>query len=264
MQPARQLLEKVRRGEVTTGVLATDHLWPDLVEIVSRSGLDYLIVDMEHGPHSPEVVSEVCATGRRLKFPVLIRPRSNDYDTLRLAIDLGCCGFLLACVESAADMDVVRDAIYLPPRGRRRPGGAGNRWVSDFRYPAWRETVEDHFLVLPQIETRRGLANVSEIAGHEITTALAVGPYDLSADLGCCGESRAPALLHALAKIRETADAINKPTWMISGNGVDLVRDGWTFICIGEPTWILSAALKALVAETLNATPTQPLPRYLT
>ena len=126
MIPAQRLMEKVRRRDITTGVLATDLVWPDLVEICQRAGLDYLIVDMEHGPHSPDVVAEVCSTGRRLDFPVLIRPRSNDYATLRLAIDLGCCGFMLACVESAAELDVVRDAIWLPPRGKRRPVSSGS------------------------------------------------------------------------------------------------------------------------------------------
>jgi 2-keto-3-deoxy-L-rhamnonate aldolase RhmA len=174
MRPAQQLRAKVQRGEVTTGVMATDHLWTDLVEICARAGLDYLIVDMEHGPAATDLVAEVCATGRRLDFPVLIRPRANDYANLRLAIDLGPCGFLLACVESAADLDVVRDAIYLPPRGRRRPGGVGNRWVPSFRAEAW-QSIEEHFVIIPQIETRRALEHLPEIAQHELTTALGVG-----------------------------------------------------------------------------------------
>src|SRR5258707_396873 len=123
MTPARTLREKIGRREITTGVLVIDHLWTDLVEVSARAGLDYLIVDMEHGSATTEAVAEACATGRRMGFPVLIRPRSNDYTAIRHAIDLGPCGFLLACVETAADLDVVRDGIYLPPRGRRRPGG---------------------------------------------------------------------------------------------------------------------------------------------
>src|SRR5262245_10612583 len=108
MDAARRLREKISRREPTTGLLVSDHLWTDLVEIAARSEIDYLIADMEHGCASTEVVAEVCATGRRMKFPVLVRPRSNDYATIRLAVDLGPCGFLLACVETPADLDVVR------------------------------------------------------------------------------------------------------------------------------------------------------------
>jgi 4-hydroxy-2-oxoheptanedioate aldolase len=253
MQSARQLMEKVRGGEVVVGVLATDHLWTDLVEISARSGLDYLIIDLEHGPHGPELVGEVCATGRRLGFPVLIRPRTNDYATLRHAVDLGCCGFLLASVESTADLDVVRDALYMPPRGRRRPGGLGNRWVDNYGAQAWRENIEDHFIVLPQIETRLGLKHAEAIARHEMTTCLAVGPYDLSAELGVCGEMQSPVLKEALTTLQQTAAAAHKPMWMIGPRGDELVRAGWRFICIGEPTWIMASSLRHKADEARSA-----------
>ncbi|MBI3862968.1 MAG: hypothetical protein HY290_13840 [Planctomycetia bacterium] len=249
MTPARQLKRKIASRELTTGMLAIDHVWTDLVEISARAGLDYLIVDMEHGAAGPELVAEVCAAGRRACFPVLVRPRSNDYAALRLAVDLAPCGFLLACVESAADLDVVRDAIWLPPRGRRRPGGMGNRWVPDFGSESWRRDFEDDFIILPQIETRVGMKNVAAIAAHELTTAVAVGPYDLSAELGVCGDMEAPALREALHAIRGAAEAIGKPTWMIGSNAVQLARDGWRFICIGEPSWILMSALKDKLAQ---------------
>jgi 4-hydroxy-2-oxoheptanedioate aldolase len=247
MTPAQALMARVQRGDVTTGLLVTDHLWIDLVEISARAGMDYLIVDQEHGPAPTDLIADVCATGRRMGFPILIRPRSNDYATLRHAIDLGACGFLLACVESAADLDVVRDAIYLPPRGRRRPGGPGNRWVSGLTAEAWRTEVEDHFIVLPQIETRRALSAVAEIANHPVTSAVAVGPYDLSAELGCCGNMQAAPLQDALKQILGTAKSAGKPGWMI-GDAAALVRAGWNFVCLGEPTWLLEASLRHHVA----------------
>ena len=95
MQVTRALKSKLAQGDVVLGVLAIDQVWTDLVELCQRGGLDYLIVCMEHGAADTEKVAEVCATGRRMNFPVLIRPRSNDYATLRLAADLGACGFLL-------------------------------------------------------------------------------------------------------------------------------------------------------------------------
>jgi 2-keto-3-deoxy-L-rhamnonate aldolase RhmA len=248
MEPAKRLRDKVARRELVTGILAIHQLWPELIEICQRAGLDYIMIDMEHGPFSSEPVAEACATGRRLGFPVLLRPRANDYANIRLAIDLGPVGFLLACVESTEDLDEVRDGIYLPPRGRRQPGGLGNRWTTDVSAAGWRREVEDHFIVLPQIETRRGLENAAAIAHHEITTALAVGPYDLSAELGVCGKMDDPVLKQALETIRTAARAAGKEAWMI-GDGAALTRDGWRFICLGEPTWILEEALRNKVAS---------------
>jgi 4-hydroxy-2-oxoheptanedioate aldolase len=246
MQPARLLRERVARGELTTGIIVTNHAWTELVEICQRSRLDYLILDMEHGSMSLDLVAEVCAAGRHAGFPVLVRPAANDATTLRRTMDQGPCGFLLAYVQTAEELDTVREAIYLPPRGRRRPGGAGNRWVSDFSLAAWQE-LEDSFLILPQIENRRGLANAAAIAQHGLTTALAVGPYDLSADLGICGQMEHADLRQALETIRSAAKSAGKPMWMIGPDAAQLAQSGWRFICVGEPTAILETALRERV-----------------
>ena len=78
------------------------------------NSFDYLILDIEHGVADIQTVADMCAVGRMINFPILIRPQNNEYATLRLAMDLGCCGFLLASVESAAQLDAVRDAIRVP------------------------------------------------------------------------------------------------------------------------------------------------------
>jgi 4-hydroxy-2-oxoheptanedioate aldolase len=248
MESAKRLSEKVARREITLGLLVTQHLWLDLVEIASRSSLDYLILDIEHGVANIETVADMCAVGRMINFPVLIRPQNNQYATLRLAMDMGCCGFLLASVEGAADLDVVRDAIRVPPRGRRRPGGPSNRWLTQHTQQAWKAGVEDSFIVLPQIETRVGLSKVDEIAAHEVTTSIAVGPYDLSAELGVCSEQNHPKVREALATIHKAGRAHGKEMWMI-GDAVQLAADGYHFICMGEPSWLLEGALKQKAQE---------------
>lgn len=252
MQPARILKQKIARGDLVTGVLATNHVWPELVEISLRAGLDYLIIDLEHGSHSLPLVADVCTAGRHLSFPVLVRPLSNDYATLRSLIDQGPCGFLLADVESAAVLDGVADAIRMPPRGRRRPGGAACHWVPNFGLDAWQREIEDDFIILPQIESRLGVSHAQEIAAHDLTTALAVGPYDLSADLGVCGVMDHPDLTTTLAQLKNTAASVGKAMWMI-GNAEQLARDGWRFLCLGEPTYMLQAAFKTAIAHAKQA-----------
>src|SRR5690606_10585822 len=124
---------------------------PGLVEVVMEAGLDYLIIDLEHLTHAAERVAEGCAIGRRAGFPVLIRPPEPEYTPMRLAMDLGPCGMLVPCVESLDTMRTIQDAVWMKPRGRRRPGGPGNAWVADFHYETWKATVEDHLVILPQI-----------------------------------------------------------------------------------------------------------------
>lgn len=243
MKSARILREKIDSERITVGALATFHFWPGLVDSAIRAGLDYLIIDLEHLTHDPEAVATACTMGRLAEFPVLIRPPAAEVTRLRLAMDLGPCGLLVPYVESLETMAAIEQAVRMPPRGKRRPGGVGNHWVSDVNYATWRAQVEDDFIVLPQIESRRGLEAVDDIAAHELTTAIAIGPYDLSADLGVCWDGDAPALAQAKQRIREAGRKVGKNMWMI-GDGAALVREGFTFLCVGEPVMAMEGALR--------------------
>jgi 2-keto-3-deoxy-L-rhamnonate aldolase RhmA len=252
MKAAKILREKIaNRDRITTGMLCTFHFWPGMVEMAMKAGLDYLIIDLEHLTHDSTMVAEACAIGRREDFAILVRPPAAEFTPLRLAMDLGPCGLLIPTVEDEATMRTIRDAVYMKPRGKRRPGGPGNLWVEDVNYETWKTTVEDNLIILPQIETRTGLANAEKIAADSLTTAIAVGPYDLSAELDACWNPEAPALRSALKQIRDAGAAAGKPMWMI-GDGPKLVQEGYHFLCITEPTMLQQAKLAELNAATQN------------
>jgi 2-keto-3-deoxy-L-rhamnonate aldolase RhmA len=185
-----------------------------------------MIIDNEHGAFSPELMADVCAAGRLADLAVLMRPISHDMNTIRKSIDMGPCGLLLPNVNSAAVLDQVRDAIYMPPRGQRRPGGRGNRWVGDYSYHTWKTEVEDNLIIL--------------------TTAMAIGPYDLSVDLGVAGKTSGPEITAATQTIQRAARAAGKKMWVI-GDGPALMEQGFTFLCIAEPTGLLEGTLKQMV-----------------
>jgi 2-keto-3-deoxy-L-rhamnonate aldolase RhmA len=242
MKSAALLKQKINGTQPVLGVISTFHFWPGLVELVMNAGLDYLIIDLEHLTHDAEMVAEACAIGRRAGFPILIRPASAEFTVVRLAMDLGPCGLLIPYVQGPETMKEIRDAVYLKPRGRRRPGGLGNFWVSDYHYATWKSEFEDDLIILPQIESKIGLENVEAIARDPITTAIAIGPYDLSADLGVCWQPDAPELVNAIDRIRQAGRAAGKNMWMI-GDGPALAQRGFNFLCLAEPVMLLAATL---------------------
>jgi 4-hydroxy-2-oxoheptanedioate aldolase len=248
MHPARVLREAITSERLTIGTQITEHLWPQAIEICQKAGMDYVIIDWEHGPHDSTVIGQACQIGRYLNFPVIIRSISCEYDVLRRVLDLGPCGIMLPGVEDVAQLEMVRDAVYMPPRGRRRPGGLGNYWMKDFNYNTWKTEFEDDLIVLPQIETLKGVENAAAIAAHDIVTAVAVGPYDLAADMGCCWEPNNPGLQENLAKIREAGRAAGKNMWMV-GNGPALIQQGYTFLCTGEFNSFLSQGIGQTIQQ---------------
>jgi 2-keto-3-deoxy-L-rhamnonate aldolase RhmA len=267
MKAAQILREKIdSESGVTTGMLCTFHFWPGLVEMAMKAGLDYLIIDLEHLTFDHAMVAEACAIGRRENFPILVRPPAAEFTPVRLAMDLGPCGLLIPYVESVETMNVVREAVYMKPRGRRRPGGPGNHWVPDVNYETWKTEVEDDLIILPQIESRIGLENVEAIAVDPLTTAIAVGPYDLSTDLGVCWNPESDELQDALGKIRAAGQSAGKNMWMI-GDGPTLTKRGYDFLCLTEPIMFLQAKLTELNASVKDGktssdstSPDLPLP----
>ena len=246
MKPAIDLKRKLTSSEPVLGILITDHLWLGLIEIAQQAGLDYVIIDTEHFTHDSQSVADSCALGRMTDFPVLLRPPATDTTTLRLAMDLGPCGLLLPMMESVEQLEEIQSAIYMPPRGRRRPGGPGNRWLKSFGYKEFKSVVEDHLIIVPQIESNQGVSNAQAIAQHELTTSLGIGPFDLSADLGVCYEPNHPKFQEAITAIRQAADQAGKPCWII-GNPEALLEQGFRFFCIGEPSALLQKSLAQTV-----------------
>ena len=257
MKSAALLKQKIAGSAPVLGALTTFHFWPGLVELAMKAGLDYLIIDLEHLTHNAEQVAEACAIGRREGFPILIRPASAEFTPVRLAMDLGPCGLLVPYVENLETMNTIRDAVLLKPRGRRRPGGPGNFWVSDVHYATWKAEFEDDLIILPQIERKLGLAHAEAIARDPLTTATAIGPYDLSADLGVCWQPDSPVLVEAIERIRQAGRAAKKNMWMI-GDGPSLVQSGFNFICLGEPVMLMASALEQLARRTRDSAPAQP------
>ncbi len=253
----KNLKASLKTTSPVIGMMATDHAWPLLVETCQIAGLDYLIIDCEHGSFSNELVAHICQVGRLVDFPILVRTISCETSVIRRTLDLGPCGILLPNVRSTQELDQVQAAVQMPPRGTRRPGGMGNYWMKDFNYDSWKTSFEEHFIVIPQIESQAGVDAVDGIAAHPLVTALGLGPYDLSADLGCCWAPDSTQLQAAFASVKASADAVGKKVWA-GTNAAALLAKGYTFLWIGT----VSSTLGQTLAKTVQMLKTgQPVDR---
>src|SRR5690349_10887684 len=97
---------------------------PLVAEICAGSGLDWLLIDMEHSPNGLEsVLAQLQAVGA---YPVtpLVRVPIGDVVTLKQVLDLGAQSILVPMVSSASDAAELVQAVRYPPRGRRGVGSA--------------------------------------------------------------------------------------------------------------------------------------------
>ncbi|MBM3735980.1 MAG: hypothetical protein FJW39_09360 [Acidobacteria bacterium] len=243
---ATKLKQRLAAGELAAGPLMTNDSWPGYIELLASEGMHFAVADFEHSSSSLERAEEICRAARLVDLPVLIRPEACVYHLLRRYMDMGASGIMLPWTESREQLDIVRDALFLPPKGRRGPGGPSIFANRSIDRKGWDE-VEAGIFVLIQIESVAGLRNLADLCACEWVDAVMVGPYDLSVNLGRCGELEHPEVVTAIEHIHSTARAAGKPCGMVvvSPEHGRFWRDrGFNFLITSEITGLVRLQLR--------------------
>ncbi|CAN6205261.1 unnamed protein product [Urochloa humidicola] len=183
LSPAPSLKSRLAAGDTLYGLFLLSFS-PTLAELAALAGYDYVVVDMEHGPGG---IPEALACLRALdaaRTPAVLRVPEASAVWAKKALDLGPAGLMLPAVESpAAAAEAVSYCRY-PPRGVR---GAAHPIVRASAYgldDSYLSRCEDDTLVICQVETAPGIAQVEAIAAVDGVDVVQMGPLDLSASMG--------------------------------------------------------------------------------
>jgi len=180
------LKAKMRRGEVVLGTWITvNH--PDVVDALSELPFDWFVFDLEHAPLDISDLEVLIMPLRNVDIAPLARTPWNDMVWIKRILDVGVEGIVAPWINSREEAEaLVRYASY-PPRGVR---GVGPRRAVRYGYGGggfleyYRTFEEEKRVIMAQVETRRAVENVEEIASVEGIDGLYVGPMDLSVNLG--------------------------------------------------------------------------------
>jgi len=179
---------------------------PLVAEIMAGSGLDWLLVDMEHGPNTLDsVLAQLQAVDGSGATP-MVRVPIGDTVTIKQVLDLGAQNILVPMVSSADEARAVVAATRYPPRGRRGVGSALARSARWNRVEDYLTTADASVSVFVQIENADGVDAAAEIAAVEGIDGVFVGPSDLAASLGLLGQQTHPDVVAAVRFIRVGAD----------------------------------------------------------
>ncbi|KAJ1290515.1 hypothetical protein BS78_02G250000 [Paspalum vaginatum] len=183
LSPAPSLKSRLAAGDTLYGLFLLSFS-PTLAELAALAGYDYVVVDMEHGPGG---IPEALACLRALdaaRTPAVLRLPEASAVWAKKALDLGPAGLMIPAVESpAAAAEAVSYCRY-PPRGVR---GAAHPIVRASAYgldDSYLSRCEDDTLVICQVETASGIAEVDAIASVDGVDVVQMGPLDLSASMG--------------------------------------------------------------------------------
>ena len=225
-------------------------------ECVGIGGMDFLIVDTEHGPFEAETaLSAILAAERRGCVP-FVRARDLSRPATLKLLDVGAMGVIVPDVRTVEEVKKLVEYAKYYPLGRR---GFAPTLASGYGFDREAADVESYFalcnretLLIPQCETAEALEHIEEIAAMEGVDGIFVGPYDLSVALGKPARMDNPELLAAIARVLAACKANGKLSMIYAGDAAAsarLLRQGFDCVACGMDSILLIQAAKQLKAD---------------
>lgn len=217
------LKSRLAAGERAVGAFVFEFMTPGLPQLCRNASADYVLYDMEHTGTSFETIRAQMALCRGLPIVPLVRVPRPDYHFIARALDVGALGIMVPMVGSAEEAAHIVSCTRYPPLGRR--GAAFGFAHDDFEggEPAAKvAALNARTLVIAQIETADGLANVEAIAATPGIDVLFLGHFDLTNFMGIPGQFQHPSYLAALDRIVGACAKHGKTAGFLA------MDDGWT------------------------------------
>lgn len=163
----------------------------DNVEIAASAGIDYVIIDLEHGSIGfSDAIMLIRAAEAAGVVPVVRLP-DHDPATIRKVVENGAMGLYVPGVESGAQARaVVAAAQYRDGDNGGRRGACPDVRATRRRGGEWTDFVRwsnENVVLFLIVESLAGIAQLDDIAATPGVDGLLFGRFDLAHELGDCG-----------------------------------------------------------------------------
>jgi len=220
---------------------------PVAAEVCAAAGVDWVLLDLEHGTGGEEQVRDVVPAAASYGVPTVVRVESGARIRMGRVLDAGAAGVMLPRMNTAEEVaEAVRHLRY-PPDGDRGVA-TYNRACRFGLDPGALDRANAEVLGVVQIESAIAVGNAGAIAALDGVDVLFVGPRDLSHDLGVPGDLTAPAFTEALERVLAAGRQHGKACGLLVNDGAAAARrleQGWSFVGIGSDSTLLAAAVTA-------------------
>ena len=273
-----RVIDLLDEEEAVFGILSGD--WSlNNARSIARSGLDFIIIDMEHGPWNPETLrifllgmtdrQRTVANGHlQMAVTPLVRVPQNGVEMMsfvvKQALDVGAFGIMFPMIENRAQALNAVSSMRYPrplsseirePRGRRgrSPGNAAWFWgigggAYYERADVWPLNAGGDLLTIIQIETPGAVDRIEEIITTPGVGVIFVGPSDLSTQMGYGDNPGAPEVEEAIQTVLSACLRHDMPCAITTGpdSVEERLREGFRMVTVGGDGGITAGTARAL------------------
>ena len=245
--------ERLKSGQRAVGTMIRLTRSPAIASVAAHAGLDFIMLDMEHGTYSLETLADVAAVARASGIGCFVRVPELAKGYVSRALDAGCEGVMVPMVADLEQARALASWAKYHPLGDRGFGSAGGHTshapagdALTFFAAANRETLS-----IAQIETVSAIEQIDEIAAVEGIDALLIGPNDLAVSYGIPGQLDSAVLEEAIGKVAAAARKSGKVFGMHGPDALTQrwISDGLSLIMSSLDIAILTSGMKGIVEK---------------
>jgi 2-dehydro-3-deoxyglucarate aldolase/4-hydroxy-2-oxoheptanedioate aldolase len=227
-----------------------------IAKIVEASGLDFVLIDMEHSGLDFGAVADLLAWFKSTPVAPIVRVPAIHYHLIAPVMDAGSMGIMAPNVRTAEQARQVVAAMRYAPEGVRGLGlgTAHNDYVAP-QVPAYLAEANRQNVAICQIESTLALDNLDAIASTPGVDVLFIGHFDLTHSMGIVGEFENPRFLDAMRRVAQAANAFGKVAGIqpsVVTQARQAISMGYRVISMGHDSGVYGNALRSMVEEVRN------------
>ncbi|MBU15651.1 MAG: aldolase [Gammaproteobacteria bacterium] len=271
-----KLIDLFEQDEPAFGLLSFDYSLTN-ARAMSSSGLDFILIDMEHAPFDVERLRAFLLgmTNKRSILekgnlqpdvvPFVRIPAAGGADEIiaqaKQVLDVGTYGIMFPAIQNREQAELAVRATRYPqvngvddyePEGLRgrNPSNAAWYWgVRDYhaRADVWPHDPQGELLAIMFVESPEGVANIEEIISVPGVGGIFIGPSDLSTSMGYTSPA-APEVEAAIQRVLAACLEHDVPCAITSNARTvqQRIEQGFRFVTVGVDSGLSAGASSAL------------------
>jgi 4-hydroxy-2-oxoheptanedioate aldolase len=221
-----------------------------MVQVLARAGLDWILIDMEHGAITADMVHAMIAATSGTALVPLVRVADASSWQAKLPLDLGALGICFPMTSTRAAAEEAVRAVRYPPLGERcwGPFYAPLRW--DLSMQEYLLHADAEVLAIGTIEHVDALKCISEIVSTPGLDVAFIGPGDLATSMGLRGEVDRPevlAVINTLEKSIRNSPVILGGVATTPDQANDMIERGYRALVVGFDWSLLQRGIMSAI-----------------
>ncbi len=241
------LRRRILAGETLFGAWASLGS-PGSAELMGRAGLDWVVVDLEHGNTTESELLAHLTAIELTGAAALVRPQSGERLRIGRALDMGAEGVVVPRLDTHEQAVEAMTFLRYPPAGHRGVAlltrGARLGTVNHAGVAA----LNDDIVGIFQIESPSALEAADDLAATDGVDVLFVGPADLSHSLGVPGQFSNERYQDGLRRVVAACRAHGKAAGILLYDPASFrphLDLGFTFVGIGADISFVNDGVRA-------------------